>query len=163
MNIKGSDLNPNDFDKEQVSVGVLVELEHTDDKTIAQNIALTHLKENPKYYSDGFECGLFDEKSAAELAKEYGWIVKESKRIKRFKEYSDLNEAMARENSIKQLQKVMKLSAKTDIGNRTKMSGGNLHFDHNPIDTVESYEDFEKNNKSFITGWNNKNLISPFK
>ena len=57
----------------------------------------------------------------------------------------------------------MKMSAKTDISNRVNMSGGNLHFDRNPLKNVESYEDFEKKNKCFVSGWNFKNMVGPFK
>jgi hypothetical protein len=150
--IKGGDLNPKDFNQKELSVGILVELEHTDDKEIAQDIALTHLSENPKYYSQGISCGIFDEDSALKLAKQYGWIPN---RVKRFKEYTDINESLPRENSVKQLKRVMKLSKSTDIGNKMKTDGANLAFSRNPIDTgIESYEDFEKSNKKFKPNWN---------
>jgi hypothetical protein len=74
-------------------------------------------------------------------------------------------EALPRANSIKQLKRVRKASKGTDIGDRiSKMSGANMQYIQNPIDTgIESYEDFEVSNKKFISGWNMKNLISPFK
>ena len=39
------------FDKEQVDIGVKVELEHTDDIELAKEIVKDHLKEDPKYYT----------------------------------------------------------------------------------------------------------------
>lgn len=43
---------PEDFDPRQVKMGTKVEMEHTDDPKKAMEIALDHLKENPKYYDD---------------------------------------------------------------------------------------------------------------
>jgi hypothetical protein len=82
-------------------------------------------------------------------------------KVKGFNDF--VTEALANSNSIKQLQKVMKMSAKTDISNRVNMEGGNLHFDRNPLTNIESYEDFEKKNKAFVSGWNFKNMVGPFK
>ncbi len=43
--------NPNDFDKEQLAKGVIVEMEHTNDTKVAIEIAMDHLTEDPEYYS----------------------------------------------------------------------------------------------------------------
>lgn len=149
---KGDKLKPEDVDQEELSVGTLVEYEHKKrDKEAAQDVTLDHLKEDPNYYKKLYSCGIIDEPEAIKLAKDYGWK-------------KEINESLPRENSVKQLKRVMKASEKTDIGNRIDMNGGNLHFDHNPIKKgIESYEDFEKKNKSFIPGWNLKHLLSPFK
>jgi hypothetical protein len=76
------------------------------------------------------------------------------------------NESLPREQSVDQLKKVMKQSAKTDIGNRISdmnKQGANIQYIQNPIDSgIESYEDFEKKNKKFIPSWNLKHLLSPF-
>lgn len=73
-------------------------------------------------------------------------------------------ESLPSEQSVKQLKKVDKLSKDTDIGNRIeKESGSNLDYIHNPIDDVESYEDFCKRNKDFDSNWNLKGKTSPFK
>ncbi len=48
---KGDKLQPKDVDPEQLRVGIAVELEHTKDRKLAQEIALDHLAENPKYYT----------------------------------------------------------------------------------------------------------------
>src|SRR5690606_6932951 len=42
---------PKDLDEEQLRMGIEVELEHTNNKDIAREIALDHLTEDPKYYS----------------------------------------------------------------------------------------------------------------
>jgi len=42
---------PEDFDKDQLAVGIKVEMEHTDNKSKAQKIAMDHLIEDPKYYT----------------------------------------------------------------------------------------------------------------
>lgn len=42
---------PSDFDEKQLSMGIKVEMEHTKDKKIAQEIAMDHLVEDKNYYS----------------------------------------------------------------------------------------------------------------
>jgi len=42
---------PKDLDKKQLEMGIEVEMEHTSDKSIAKEIAMDHLTEDPKYYS----------------------------------------------------------------------------------------------------------------
>lgn len=60
-------------------------------------------------------------------------------------------ESLPRENSVKQLERIMKLSSKTDIGNRISdmnKEGANIEYIQNPIDNgIESFEDYEKNKK----------------
>ena len=76
------------------------------------------------------------------------------------------NESLPRQQTVDQLKRVMKLSAKTDIGNRVSdmnKQGANIQYIQNPIDSgIESYEDFEKKNKTFVPSWNLKHLLSPF-
>jgi len=87
--------------------------------------------------------------------------------IKKFEEFSDINESLVQNKSMEQLKMVRRLSKGTDIGDRiTDMSkeGSNLNHIHNVIDSgVESFQDFEAKNKKFIPGWNSKNLTDPFK
>lgn len=45
------DAQPEDFDQEELTKGIKVELEHTDDEDIAREIAMDHLTEDPKYYT----------------------------------------------------------------------------------------------------------------
>jgi len=40
-----------EYDEKELKMGIEVELEHTDDVTIATTIAKQHLAEDPKYYS----------------------------------------------------------------------------------------------------------------
>jgi hypothetical protein len=42
--------SPKDFDPKQLQKGIKVEREHTDDPTLAQEIAMDHLQEDPRYY-----------------------------------------------------------------------------------------------------------------
>lgn len=76
------------------------------------------------------------------------------------------NESLPRQQSVDQLKRVMKMSARTDIGNRISdmnKQGANIQYIQNPIDSgIESYEDFEKKNKTFVPSWNLKHLLSPF-
>lgn len=46
----GDEKAPLDFDQEQLKKGVTVELEHAEDPTIALEIAIDHLTEDPYYY-----------------------------------------------------------------------------------------------------------------
>jgi len=71
---KGDNVSSNKFDKTELHVGIAVEMEHTDDKKAALEIAIDHLTENPKYYSELIKSGLVDEKPALKLAKKYGMI-----------------------------------------------------------------------------------------
>ena len=43
-------VNPNNLNQEELQKGVSVELEHTNNPTLAREIATDHLVENPKYY-----------------------------------------------------------------------------------------------------------------
>lgn len=40
-----------DVDPEQLKMGIKVEHEHTNDSSVAEQIALDHLAENPEYYT----------------------------------------------------------------------------------------------------------------
>ena len=86
-------------------------------------------------------------------------------RIKRFEEF--ITESLPTQKSVNQLEDVMKKSAKTDIGNRISdmnKQGANIQYIQNPIDTgIESYEDYEKHNKKFVSSWNLKGMLGPFK
>ncbi|MBD3262496.1 MAG: hypothetical protein GF334_12660, partial [Candidatus Altiarchaeales archaeon] len=42
---------PSDFDARQMAMGIKVEMEHTDNREIAKEIAMDHLMEDPKYYT----------------------------------------------------------------------------------------------------------------
>ena len=46
----GDNRPDNDFDEEQLKNGIKVEMEHTNNPKIAQEIAMDHLTEDPKYY-----------------------------------------------------------------------------------------------------------------
>lgn len=48
---KGDSLDTSDVDSDQLQMGIKVEMEHTDDSAVAEEIALDHLKEDPKYYT----------------------------------------------------------------------------------------------------------------
>lgn len=49
---RGDRLRPRDVDPLQLKVGKRIELEHTSDPRLATEIALDHLAENPKYYTE---------------------------------------------------------------------------------------------------------------
>jgi hypothetical protein len=56
----------NEFDSEELKMGVEHELEHTDNKQMAKEIAKDHLKEDPKYYSKKkLEESIISEKQSA--------------------------------------------------------------------------------------------------
>ena len=52
-----------EFDPEEVKLGIKAELEHTDDKEIAKEIVTDHLTEDPNYYSKLKKVGLEEYKS----------------------------------------------------------------------------------------------------
>lgn len=88
-------------------------------------------------------------------------------RILKFNEFEVTNEALPNQKSVNQLKSVMRKSAKTDIGNRIsdmEKQGANIQYIQNPIDTgIESREDYEKHNKKFVSNWNLKGMLGPFK
>lgn len=48
---KADNFGPDDFDPEQLEMGIEIEMEHTDDPTTAREIAMDHLREHPNYYT----------------------------------------------------------------------------------------------------------------
>lgn len=40
-----------EFDQKELEMGIKVEMEHTNDRNLAIEIATDHLKEHPKYYT----------------------------------------------------------------------------------------------------------------
>ena len=49
----GDDASATDFDADQISKGIKVEMEHSDDPKMALEIVLDHLSEDPQYYGEG--------------------------------------------------------------------------------------------------------------
>ena len=88
-------------------------------------------------------------------------------RILKFNEFEVTNEALPNQHTVDQLKRVMRQSAKTDIGNRISdmnKQGANIQYIENPIETgIESREDYEKHNKKFVSSWNLKGMLGPFK
>jgi len=73
---------PEDFDKEQLEAGIKVEMEHTTDAKVAQEIAMDHLTEDPEYYvklkkMEAGKCESMESdwllKDYNEATKKYGW------------------------------------------------------------------------------------------
>ena len=48
---KHNNVPDSNFDPKELAMGIKVELEHTDDRSVAKNIAKDHLTELPDYYS----------------------------------------------------------------------------------------------------------------
>lgn len=65
-------------------------------------------------------------------------------KILKFKELTE--GSLPREETVKQLKKLKKITSRTDIGNRISgmEKGANIQYMRNPIDSVESYEDYQK-------------------
>ena len=64
-------ITPEDVDSKDFLVGLAVEKEHSKNLSVQKTIALQHLAENPKYYSEGMKKGIFDEPEAINLYKKY--------------------------------------------------------------------------------------------
>lgn len=62
---KGDLTRPDQVDPTQLSTGIQIEMEHTNDPKIAQEIALDHLTEDPEYYTKLIKAGLADEFSGS--------------------------------------------------------------------------------------------------
>jgi len=66
---KGDKTKLEDVCPKELEVGTAVEMEHTNNKKIAQEIAIDHLTENPKYYTELYKSGIVDEPEAIKLYK----------------------------------------------------------------------------------------------
>ena len=64
---QGDKLSIKDVNQKQLKIGIKVEREHSNNIKIQTEIALDHLAENPKYYSELIEAGLVDELPAIKL------------------------------------------------------------------------------------------------
>jgi len=58
---KGDLTRPDQVDPAQLATGIQVEMEHTNDPSVAEEIALDHLTEDPEYYTKLIKAGLADE------------------------------------------------------------------------------------------------------
>lgn len=108
--------------------------------------------------------------SGRETFNDSGFIAKfedDGKVTTEFSEISKTNESLPREQTVKQWQKLRKMTKGVDIGDRVSdmnKQGANIQYIQNPVDTgIESYEDFEKKNKSFVPSWNLKGMLSPYR
>lgn len=78
---QGDKLKPEDVDPKELEMGIKYELDHTKDKQIAQEIALDHLSEDPKYYTKlktaGIDEGIFSSDPLGKLkGKEISFTTK---------------------------------------------------------------------------------------
>jgi hypothetical protein len=84
-------------------------------------------------------------------------------KIFRFEEFNE--GALPQQQTVNQWQNIRKLTKGIDIGDKISdmnKQGANIQYIHNALDTgVESYQDYQKNNKNFEPNWNLKRL-NPF-
>lgn len=64
---KGDNLSDYDVDEDQLLIGIAVEMEHTNNKDVAKEIALDHLSEIDDYYTKLIQADLADEPEALKL------------------------------------------------------------------------------------------------
>jgi hypothetical protein len=84
---KGDKTKKKDVCPKELSIGKMVEKEHSSDSKTEEEIALDHLTENPKYYSQLVEKGMVDELPAirkyvehfgkSKLPEKYKKLIKE--------------------------------------------------------------------------------------
>ena len=65
----GDEKTPSDFPKKYIEQGMKVEMEHTNDPILAKEIAIDHLTEFPKYYT---ELAKMEEKLKKDMKKKHG-------------------------------------------------------------------------------------------
>ena len=88
---KGDKLSAADVDQEELSMGLSVESEHTDDPEIAKEIVLDHLAEDPQYYTHMKEAGL--EEKVQQLKESIRKVVR-AKLIKEGYGVADTNKSL---------------------------------------------------------------------
>ena len=74
--LKGGDgdkVDSSTLNQEELEVGCLVEFEHTNNPSIAKEIATDHISRIGDYYHRLTAAGLVDEGDAINLAKSFGW------------------------------------------------------------------------------------------
>ncbi len=75
--------SPDDFDQEQIKMGIEIEMEHTDDPEKAKEIAMDHLMEDPEYYTKlkKMEAGACDEEKEPQYV--ISWKVLDEPTVRR--------------------------------------------------------------------------------
>jgi len=64
---KGDETTTKQVDKNQLEMGIKVEMEHTKDPNLAREIAMDHLTEDPQYYTKLKDAGIADELQGGKL------------------------------------------------------------------------------------------------
>lgn len=110
---KGDNTSAADVDQKELSLGLSIEAEHTDDPEIAKEIALDHLTEDPQYYSKMIAAGL-EEAANTKLPTKTDWpfyVVQNQKKL--IAGYPNRSEAVdfAAENP----QKGLKVVSREDL------------------------------------------------
>ena len=59
--------DPTKVDPDQLEMGIKVEMEHTNDRKVAEKIALQHLAEDPQYYTKLTKAGLEEEEQTVDF------------------------------------------------------------------------------------------------
>ena len=88
-NQRDTGIEASDVDSKEFLIGVAVEKEHSSNLAVRKTIALQHLAENPKYYSEGMQKGIFDEPGAINLYKKY-FIDKEEPSDEEKNQYNEI-------------------------------------------------------------------------
>jgi len=102
---KGDKLTEKNVDKRQLIIGKIVEKEHSPNEKITTEIALDHLAENKKYYSNLVEKGIVDEPNAIRLYIKYFGTSKLPKKYHKF--ISESMNDILKPKSSNEIQKVL--------------------------------------------------------
>jgi hypothetical protein len=101
-------------------------------------------------------------KASREFYEKIPTTYNENYKLKHLKAF----ESLPRQQTVDQWNKLRKMTKGVDIGDRISdmnKQGANIQYIQNPVDSgIESYEDFEKHNKKFVSSWNLKGKLSPF-
>jgi len=85
---KGDKLSAQDVDVSELSLGIQIEMEHTTEDKVAEDIALDHLAEDPHYYSKLVTSDLADEFKSEPI------VTNEQKSTTTYEEYHRIAERL---------------------------------------------------------------------
>jgi hypothetical protein len=93
----------------EFELGKIVEIEHTDDPEGIEEIALDHIYDNPHYYTEGKDKGIFEELENVDIEK-----IKDVKKSKELEEFEKAKKDPELENKIKKVMEEFKAGTLKD-------------------------------------------------
>ena len=154
----------------ELAMGIKVEMEHTDDIQVAKKIAMDHLAENPKYYSDLKSSGI-DTPQGISVKSTSGSPIKNLTSALSTSTETNLNKANPRdgfslgffEEGLNEELKTYKGSAQDQQGNTINITVTDLGdtFRINTGDETSNYSEYKKSDYEGKNDYQRKSIRTP--